>query len=99
MKYLRIDDAQGIRRKIESSRGEIILWVYTRKYSTIASGATTIGSAERGPDDIIEQSYDLTTLNKEQCLWAYTRNKLFSTIASGATPIGSAGHTPDDALS
>jgi hypothetical protein len=26
---------------------------YTRKYSIIASGATTIGSAERAPDDII----------------------------------------------
>jgi hypothetical protein len=26
---------------------------YTRKHSTIASGATTIGSAERAPDEII----------------------------------------------
>jgi hypothetical protein len=31
----------------------ITLRVYTRKYSTIARGATTIGSAERAPDDII----------------------------------------------
>jgi hypothetical protein len=28
--------------------------VYTRKYSTIASGATTIGSAGRAPDDIMK---------------------------------------------
>jgi hypothetical protein len=32
---------------------------YTRKHSTIASGATTIGSAGRAPDDIIESHYDL----------------------------------------
>jgi hypothetical protein len=32
---------------------KLIIWVYTQKYSTIASGATTIGSAERAPDDII----------------------------------------------
>jgi hypothetical protein len=29
--------------------------VYTRKYSTIASRATTIGSAGRAPDDIIKK--------------------------------------------
>jgi hypothetical protein len=99
MTYLRIDDDQGSRRKIESSWGEITLWVYTRKNSTIASGATTIGSTERAPDDTIELSYYLMTRKKAQCLWAYTQNKLFSTIASGATPIGSAGRAPDDALS
>jgi hypothetical protein len=32
-----------------------------RKYSAIASGATTIGSAGRAPDDIIESHYDFTT--------------------------------------
>jgi hypothetical protein len=30
---------------------------YTRKYSTIASGATTIGSVERAPDDIIIKKF------------------------------------------
>jgi hypothetical protein len=34
---------------------KLIFWVYTRKYSTITSGATTIGSADRAPDDIIKQ--------------------------------------------
>jgi hypothetical protein len=31
--------------------------VYTRKYSTIASGAATIGSAEHAPDDIIIKKF------------------------------------------
>jgi hypothetical protein len=52
---------QGNRRKIESGKGGIILRVYTRKYSAIASGATTIGSVGRAPDDIIESRYDLMT--------------------------------------
>jgi hypothetical protein len=43
--------------KIESGEGEIILWVYTRKYSAIASGATPIGSAEHAPDDIIIKKF------------------------------------------
>jgi hypothetical protein len=48
-----IREDHGSRRKIESTEGEIILGVYTQKYLAIASGATTIGSAERAPDDII----------------------------------------------
>jgi hypothetical protein len=55
MTDLRIDDDQGSRRKTDMKDTEeekLILWVYIRKYSTIASRATTIGSAERAPDDI-----------------------------------------------
>jgi hypothetical protein len=41
-------------KKVQRIKEEkLILWVYTQTYSTIASGATTIGSAERAPDDII----------------------------------------------
>jgi hypothetical protein len=69
-------------------------WVHTRKNSTIASGATTIGSVGRAPDDIIKKAI-IWWLKKRQFIWAYTRNT-FSTIASGATPIGSASHAPDD---
>jgi hypothetical protein len=35
----------------------VSLGVYTRKYSTLASGATTIESAERAPDDIIIKKF------------------------------------------
>jgi hypothetical protein len=35
----------------------VSLGVYTRKYLTLASGATTIGSAERVPDDIIIKKF------------------------------------------
>jgi hypothetical protein len=31
--------------------------VYTQKYLTIASGATTVGSAKRAPDDIIIKKF------------------------------------------
>jgi hypothetical protein len=56
---LRIDDDQGSRRKIvmkdtEASRKKTHFLVYTRKYSTIASRATTIGSTGHAPDDIIK---------------------------------------------
>jgi hypothetical protein len=72
------------------------LWVYTQKYSTIASGATTIGSAGRAPDDIIKQAV-MWRIKEEKFTWAYTGNML-STIASRATPIGSVGHAPDEIL-
>jgi hypothetical protein len=64
--YLRIDDDQGSRRKIDEKK-QRDQWRKTHSLSlypknlTIASGATTIGSAERAPDDIIESSYDLMT--------------------------------------
>jgi hypothetical protein len=73
------------------------LWVYTRKYSTIASGATTIGSADRAPDDIIKKQAATRRMEEAKTTWAYTQN-IFSTIASGATPIGSAGRAPDENL-
>jgi hypothetical protein len=38
-----------------SERKTNIFPVYTRKKLTIASGATTIGSAERAPDDITQK--------------------------------------------
>jgi hypothetical protein len=52
---------QGTQQKIESGKGGIILRVYTRKYSAIASGATTIESARHAPDDIIKSWFDLMT--------------------------------------
>jgi hypothetical protein len=67
----------GSWQKIVSGEGEIILWVYTRKYSAIASGATPIGTAEHAPNDIIELRYDFMTWRKAYCLWAYTQNKFF----------------------
>jgi hypothetical protein len=88
-----------MKRNKEISGGKLILWVYTQKYSTVASGATTIGSAERAPDDIIESSYDLMTWKKAQCLWAYTRNKIFFDYTLGGYSHRSAGRAPDDALS
>jgi hypothetical protein len=47
-------DETLVERNKEIKEEKLILWVYTQKYSTIASGATTIGSAERALDDIIE---------------------------------------------
>jgi hypothetical protein len=47
-------DETLVERNNEIKEEKLILWVYTQKYSTIASGATTIGSAERAPDDIIK---------------------------------------------
>jgi hypothetical protein len=47
-------DETLVERNKEIKEEKLILWVYTQKYSTIASGATTIGSAERVPDDIIK---------------------------------------------
>jgi hypothetical protein len=73
------------------------LWVYTQKYSTIASWATTIGSASHAPDDIIKKQAATQRMEEEKTTWAYTWN-IFLTIASGATPIGSAGRAPDEIL-
>jgi hypothetical protein len=63
--------------KLSLVKEKSFLWVYTQKSSAIASGATTIGSAGRAPDDIIESRYDLMTWKKAHCLWAYTQNKFF----------------------
>jgi hypothetical protein len=46
-------DETLVERSKEIKEEKLILCVYTRKYSTIALGATTIGSAERAPNDII----------------------------------------------
>jgi hypothetical protein len=46
-------DETLVERRKEIKEEKLIPWVYTWKYSTIASGATTIGSAEHAPDDII----------------------------------------------
>jgi hypothetical protein len=82
--------------KIEPGNGGIILWVYTRKYLAIALGATTIGDAERTPDDIVITKNQYEDCRRVQCTRAYTQKNNFSTIASGATPIGSAGRAPDE---
>jgi hypothetical protein len=58
-------------------------------------GATTIGSARRAPDDIIEQNNQLREGCKEKSLLEPIL-ETFLTIASGATPIGSAGRAPDE---
>jgi hypothetical protein len=76
----------------------ILFWVYTRKYSTIVSGATTIESAVRAPDDIIKKGAIIWWLKERQFISANTWKIYFSTIASGATPIGSAGRAPDEIL-
>jgi hypothetical protein len=60
----------------------------------MASGATTIGSAGRAPDEIITQIKRLCEACKEKVYLSLYSKKL-STIASGAAPIGSAGRTPD----
>jgi hypothetical protein len=58
------------------------------KHPLIASGATTIRSARRAPDEIITKisSYSILEPILEK----------LSTIASGATPIGSTGRAPND---
>jgi hypothetical protein len=71
------------------------LSLYPKKPSTIASGATTIGSAGRAPDDTIEQNKQLHEGFKEKSLLEPIL-ETFSTIASGATPIGRYGHTPNE---
>jgi hypothetical protein len=68
-----------------------------KKYSTIASGATTIGRAGRAPDDIIRISYYMMIQGRTIYLSLYSKTCL-STIASGATPIGSTGRAPDEIL-
>jgi hypothetical protein len=81
--YLRIDDNQGSRWKTDMEATEelrkkhITLWVYTQKYSTIASGATTIGSAEHAPDDIIIQSFDLMTKSRHNIFEPILKKRLF----------------------
>jgi hypothetical protein len=85
---------RNLLHKIKRHQGrKTHLWVYTQKYSTIASRATTIGSAGRAPDDIIKWAA-IWQMKEEKIIWAYTRN-MFSTISSGATPIRSAGRAPD----
>jgi hypothetical protein len=72
---------------------------YTRKHLTIALGATSIGSAERAPDDIIIKLFRVEVWRWSTLyLSLYSKNNS-STIASGATPIGSAGRAPDDVYS
>jgi hypothetical protein len=73
------------------------LSLYLKISLTIASGATTIGSAGRAPDDIIEQNKQLREKCKEK-VYLSLYSKHFLTIASGATPIGSAGRAPDEIL-
>jgi hypothetical protein len=71
------------------------LSLYPKISSTIASGATTIRSTGRAPNDIIKQNKQL----RERCkdfFYLSLYSKHFSTIASGATPIGSAGRAPDE---
>jgi hypothetical protein len=72
------------------------LSLYPKISSIIASGATTIGSAGRAPDDIIEQNKQLRERCKDFFLHLSLYSKHFSTIASGATTIGSAGRAPDE---
>jgi hypothetical protein len=70
-------------------------------YSTIASGATAIGSAELAPDKIciIKEEQVSIFLHHSYIfcggLFQPILDKYWS-IASGATPIGSAGRTPDE---
>jgi hypothetical protein len=71
------------------------LSLYPKISSTIASGATTIGSTGRAPDNIIEQNKQL----RERCkdfFYLSLYSKHFSTIASGATPIRSASRAPGE---
>jgi hypothetical protein len=70
---------QGTRQKFNARyKGPVKttrLWVYTRKYSTIVSGPTTVGSADRAPDDIIKQKQAATRKMKEgKFTSAYTQN-------------------------
>jgi hypothetical protein len=53
-KYLELKDFEDWSVFKLGMTSYIVTWAYTRKtlFSTIASGATPIGSAERGPDDI-----------------------------------------------
>jgi hypothetical protein len=74
---------KGIRQKSDANSKGVSFGVYTRKYSTIASGATTIGSAERALDDFIELCYDPMTWKMAHCIWAYTRNKFFDYSLGG----------------
>jgi hypothetical protein len=69
--------------------------LYLKKLLTIASGATTIGSAGRAPDKIITQNKATMRSMQGKSLLEPILEKL-STIASGATPIGSAGRAPDE---
>jgi hypothetical protein len=46
-------------------KGHLSMSLYLKKYSTIASGATTIRSADRAPDDIIKQKQAATRRMQE----------------------------------
>jgi hypothetical protein len=59
-------------------------------FSTIASGATTIGSVRHAPNEIIMRKEQITQRTRENSILEFIPN-FFSTIASGATTIGSAG--------
>jgi hypothetical protein len=78
----------------------VSIGVYTQKYSTVASWATTIGSTEREPDDIIiKNSIQKVTGGYNILEPILEEKRIFLTIASGATTIGSAGRAPDDVYS
>jgi hypothetical protein len=82
----------------EAVKENLSLSLYPKKKpSTIASGATTIESAGRAPNDTIEQNKQLCEECKEKSLLEPIL-KTFLTIASGATTIGSAGRAPDEIL-
>jgi hypothetical protein len=67
------------------------------KHSTIASGATTIGSTEHAPDEVIAKLFRVESMMMEYTIFEpILEKKVCSTIAWGATPIGSAERAPDD---
>jgi hypothetical protein len=69
------------------------------KKPSIASGATSIGSVTRIPDEKKRKEIfiqDMTMQGKQGAnIFESIPEKVFSTIASGATPIGSAGRASD----
>jgi hypothetical protein len=73
------------------------LSLYPKKPSTIASGATAIGSARHATDDIITQSKQQHDGCKEK-VYLSLYSIFFLTIALGATPIGSTGRAPDEII-
>jgi hypothetical protein len=52
----RIKGRHQRRHKVGTDSAVINWWDYTRKHSTIASGATTIRSTERAPDEISKKT-------------------------------------------
>jgi hypothetical protein len=90
-------------RKNTSRRKLLSLWS-PLKSTTIASGATPIGSAGRAPDEKYKKEgshfFVYAGRNKErqdnhQRIFE-SIPEFFSTIPWGATPIGSAGRVPDE---